>query len=246
MTQIILASASARRQKLLQQMAIQAMCCPTDIDETVQANEPAQSYCQRLALSKAQSGWHNSQQLLPVLGADTIVVLNPNLDREISMRAQPLNAPKKSAKSLITNQVDLVFANSLYTSMDCTLYCDSISGFGFNEKILGKPKDENDARTMLQQLSGRQHHVITAIAMVFQKQQKVLQSISTVQFATIPQHEIDSYIDSKEPMDKAGSYGIQGYAARWIKHISGSYSGIMGLPIYETMQLINQFCGNNE
>ena len=116
----------------------------------------------------------------------------------------------------------------------------------FDNHILGKPKDNSDAFKMLMKLSGKEHQVITAIAMVFKNKQKVLQSISSVQFSELNQVDVLEYIKSGQPMDKAGGYGIQGFAATWVKHISGSYSGIMGLPLYETMQLINEFSQHNE
>lgn len=111
----------------------------------------------------------------------------------------------------------------------------------FQDKTLGKPKNKEDAFRMLLQLSNNNHQVMTAVSVVFQNKQKTVYSISHVEFDKIPEQDIYQYIDSKEPMDKAGSYAIQGHAAQWIKNISGSYSGIMGLPLYETAQLIREF-----
>ena len=108
----------------------------------------------------------------------------------------------------------------------------------FNEKTLGKPKDEEDAFQMLKMLSNNTHQVITAVSLVINKTQKAVVSISEVEFGQLKDNEILEYIASNDPMDKAGSYGIQDMAAQWIKNISGSYSGIMGLPLYETAQLI--------
>ncbi len=107
-----------------------------------------------------------------------------------------------------------------------------------NNETLGKPKDRNDAISMLIKLSGTTHQVITAVTVLSPKGKKSNHSISHVSFANLTESEIMTYVDSQEPMDKAGSYGIQGYAARWIKSISGSYSGIMGLPLYETAELL--------
>jgi septum formation protein len=111
----------------------------------------------------------------------------------------------------------------------------------FKQEILGKPKDDADALSMLMKLSNQKHQVITAVAIVAKHKQKVVESVSDVFFDKLDEGDVRSYIDSKEPMDKAGSYGIQGYASMWIKHISGSYSGIMGLPIYETSKLLREF-----
>lgn len=107
--------------------------------------------------------------------------------------------------------------------------------------ILGKPIDEEDAFEMLMKLSNHTHQVITAVAVVDKDSGKVVESISKVIFDKLEVDDVRNYIASKEPMDKAGSYGIQGYASKWIKQITGSYSGIMGLPIYETSKLLREF-----
>jgi len=111
----------------------------------------------------------------------------------------------------------------------------------FEGETLGKPKDNADAFRMLAMLSDTTHQVITAVAIVYESKHKTVVSTSDVTFAKFETEEINKYIASKEPMDKAGSYGIQGLAAQWIKSISGSYSGIMGLPLYETAQLIREY-----
>ncbi len=120
-----------------------------------------------------------------------------------------------------------------------TLGSDTIVVLG--DVILGKPKDEKDAYTMLMSLSAKKHQVITAVALVDSNKIRLDSSISEVLFDQLESDEVKEYIASGEPMDKAGSYGIQGYAARWIKYISGSPSGIMGLPLYETSQLLKEF-----
>lgn len=105
-------------------------------------------------------------------------------------------------------------------------------------RVLGKPKDEEDARDMLQQMSGRRHEVLTALAMATSEGIEASLSITQVEMAVLTADEIESYIRSGEPFDKAGAYGIQGLASSFIKRIEGSYSGVMGLPIYETAQLL--------
>ena len=109
------------------------------------------------------------------------------------------------------------------------------------QEILGKPKSKERAYEMLMKLSNQTHQVHTAVAIVYEEKQEVVESISDVVFDRLDENEVKTYIDTLEPMDKAGSYGIQGYASQWIKHISGSYSGIMGLPIYETSKLLREF-----
>ena len=111
----------------------------------------------------------------------------------------------------------------------------------YDDQILGKPKNEQHAIEMLSKLSGRRHQVITAVAVVFAEKQLTEYSISEVQFEYIKVDEIKAYVESGEPMDKAGSYGIQGHAALWIKKITGSHSGIMGLPLFETGKILRSF-----
>jgi septum formation protein len=111
----------------------------------------------------------------------------------------------------------------------------------FDGETLGKPKDKDDAFRMLKLLSGQTHQVITAVSVVYNNNHKTVVSFSDVEFRELDANEIHDYIASKEPMDKAGSYGIQGLAAQWIKNVSGSYSGIMGLPLYETSELLREY-----
>lgn len=109
----------------------------------------------------------------------------------------------------------------------------------YQQQILGKPIDVAHARTMLQQLSGNTHQVLSAVAVHYRNQTEYKLQISDVTFHTLSIQEIDNYLASKESFDKAGSYAIQGLAATFIRHISGSYSGIMGLPLFETNQILN-------
>ena len=104
--------------------------------------------------------------------------------------------------------------------------------------ILGKPHNGADAAQMLAQLSGQSHQVFTAVAVALGAGRWAALSISQVQFAPLTPAQISAYVASGEPMGKAGAYGIQGAAAAFIAHIEGSYSGIMGLPLFETAQLL--------
>lgn len=91
---------------------------------------------------------------------------------------------------------------------------------------------------MLQRLSGQTHRVLTAVALHHEGRSTVALSVSRVRFALLSPTQIDSYVASGEPLGKAGAYGVQGSAAAFIEHISGSYSGIMGLPLFDTAQLL--------
>jgi septum formation protein len=128
---------------------------------------------------------------------------------------------------------------------DTTVALTLDDGKSIKEIILGKPTDHQDAKRILQLLSGKTHQVHTAIAVlgspqVNDEQPKLLVSSSQVTFKSLSDAEIDAYISTNEPMGKAGAYGIQGIGGCLISSISGSYSGIMGLPLFETSQLLNE------
>lgn len=106
-------------------------------------------------------------------------------------------------------------------------------------EILGKPADADDALRMLARLSGHTHRVLTAVSLAWGEHQEAQAvSVSHVRFATVPADALRRYVDSGEPMGKAGAYAIQSQIAGWIEHIEGSYSGIMGLPLFETARLL--------
>ncbi len=108
-------------------------------------------------------------------------------------------------------------------------------------RIFGKPENSAHAEEMLTMLSSRTHQVLTAIAMAELDRVRVHLSITSVKFRDISKHEIRTYLANNEMHDKAGAYAIQGVAAVFIANISGSYSGVMGLPLFETAQLLKEF-----
>ena len=109
------------------------------------------------------------------------------------------------------------------------------------DEILGTPVDAAQAAEFLQRLSGREHEVLTAIAFKFGERMEAELSATTVRFRELGRAEIERYVASGEPMDKAGAYGIQGRAGAFVAEIRGSYSGVMGLPLYETTLLLRRF-----
>jgi septum formation protein len=128
---------------------------------------------------------------------------------------------------------------------DTTVALTLDDGKSIKEIILGKPTDHQDAKRILQLLSGKTHQVHTAVAVlaspqVNDDQPKLLVSSSQVTFKSLTDEDINAYILTNEPMGKAGAYGIQGIGGCLISNISGSYSGIMGLPLFETSQLLNE------
>ena len=107
-------------------------------------------------------------------------------------------------------------------------------------EILGKPANVDEAILMLERLSGRTHQVLTSIAVHFTNMAEQITQESEVRFATLSPETIKAYCATAEPYDKAGGYGIQGLAALFVEHIEGSHSGIMGLPLFETAQLLRR------
>ncbi|MGE5491172.1 MAG: Maf family protein [Actinomycetota bacterium] len=118
-------------------------------------------------------------------------------------------------------------------SADTTLEMDG--------RIIGKPVDEADAQAILRSLSGHTHRVLTGVAMHFQGRTEYVLSASEVRFRELDEEEIRHYVMTGEPMDKAGAYGIQGRAGIFVEHLAGSYTGVMGLPVCETAQLLKRF-----
>ena len=108
-------------------------------------------------------------------------------------------------------------------------------------QIFGKPETAEKAAAMLRQLSGREHQVLSAVAIVMDEHVEVAVSTSTVRFATLSEDRIRRYLHTREYTNKAGGYAIQGQAGAFIEHLSGSYSGVMGLPLFETVQLLQRF-----
>ena len=107
-------------------------------------------------------------------------------------------------------------------------------------EILGKPLDLDEARHMLARLSGTEHEVRTAVVVATPARLLEAVSVTAVRFTTLSREDIDAYCASGEPMGKAGAYGIQGLAGLFVEHIAGSYSGVVGLPVYETGQLLRR------
>jgi nucleoside triphosphate pyrophosphatase len=176
-----LASASPRRQELLTQIGVPHAVEAADVDEDSRHGETAMAYVERVARAKADAVWQRLRDL-PVLGADTTVVL------------------------------------------------DGAS--------LGKPRDRAHGLAMLSALAGREHQVLTAVALVSAAGTRCVISASTVRMRASTALERDRYWDTGEPRDKAGGYAIQGLGAIFVESLHGSYSGVMGLPLFETAQLL--------
>ena len=181
--QIILASASLRRKELLDQIKVNYRVHPVDLDETPLPNETPLAYVQRLAAEKSAACKAQLKTEIPVLAADTAVILG------------------------------------------CV--------------IMGKPKDQADALAMLTQLSGKTHQVYSAISLRGREHSQAV-SITEVTFRRLTEREMLDYWQSGEPVDKAGSYAIQGMGGVFVESIKGRFSGVVGLPLFETAELLSK------
>lgn len=179
------------------------------------------------------------RDLLTQWGVDAQLLLpGPDEDAEALEVAKPNEAPARYVKrvTLLKLQAALKRRQLRDLSEAPVLCADTTVALGM--QILGKPSDAAHAQHMLEQLAGHKHQVLTAVAVGHQGQVWQAISRSTVQFEPWSREAIARYVATGEPMGKAGAYGIQGLAALHIQHIGGSYTGIMGLPAYETAQLL--------
>jgi septum formation protein len=184
------------------------------------------------------------RELLTQIGVRFDLLLfrsGPREDAEVSEAWLPGEAPEayvvRVARIKAMFGVDLIASRAIVVrpvlAADTTLDLDG--------EIIGKPRDEADAAAILARLSGRSHRVLTAIAVARDERIEHRLSISDVRFRPLSAEEIRRYVQSGEPMDKAGAYGIQGRAAMFIEDIKGSHSGIVGLPLCETAMLLRDF-----
>ncbi|MEJ0098528.1 MAG: Maf family protein [Pseudomonadota bacterium] len=181
------------------------------------------------------SGSPRRRELLEQMGVPYKVVVT-----EIDESPLPGEAPAALAQRLARAKA---LAGRTHTATRPVLGSDTV--VVVDERIFGKPRDRDDALAMLAALSGRGHRVLTAVAVAAPGNGQVLEALSEtfVQMRVITPDEAAAYWDSGEPAGKAGAYAIQGRGAMFIQHIHGSYSGVMGLPLYETAQLLQSLPG---
>ncbi|EPE1849802.1 Maf family protein [Cronobacter dublinensis] len=185
MTDLYLASGSPRRQELLGMLGVSFERLVPGVEEQRAEKEAPQDYVTRLARDKARAGVALAARDLPVLGADTIVVLDGD--------------------------------------------------------VLEKPRDAAHAAEMLRRLSGQTHQVMTAVALADSLRVRERLVITRVTFRALTAQDIAAYVESGEPMDKAGAYGIQGMGGCFVRSIEGSYHAVVGLPLVETWELLSEF-----
>ena len=182
------------------------------------------------------------RQLLEQLGV-TYQLLLPDGDEDAEALEQvlPNEAPAVYVQRVTQLKLDAALQRLQRRSLAAAPVLCSDTTVAMGRAIFGKPADPADAAAMLAQLAGRNHRVLTAVAVGLGSRHEQVLSRSQVRFAPLGADEIEAYVGTGEPMGKAGAYGVQGRAAAFIAHISGSYSGIMGLPLYETAQLLRRF-----
>ncbi len=182
------------------------------------------------------------RQLLEQLGvAYELLLPDDSEDAEALEVVLPNEAPRAYVQRVTQLKLDAALARMKKRQLPTAPVLWSDTTVALGKTILGKPESNQDAQRMLRTLSGQTHRVLTAVTLGTSRQREQALSISSVRFADMTTAQIKSYADSGEPMGKAGAYAVQGRAAAYIAHISGSYSGIMGLPMFETAQLLRAF-----
>ena len=180
-------------------------------------------------------------QLLEQMGLRFETLLpDPHEDAEALEAVHGSEPPARYVQRVTALKLDAALArlHRLGQPMAPILCADTTVAIG--SEILGKPADARHAAAMLRQLSGRTHRVLTAVAVQSGRRRVQALSVSRVGFEPMSAAQIRDYVASGEPFGKAGAYAVQGRAAMYIRHISGSYSGIMGLPLRETAQLLRE------
>jgi len=209
MSRLILASASPRRRELLAQAGFEFDVCPAHIPEQPRPGEDPEAYVTRLALEKAQAVY-NSQ----------------------GTRGKGNEGTEKqgSGSRVQVSGRDVALEDWVVLGADTTVTLDG--------HILEKPQDAEDAKRMLRMLSGRTHRVITGVAFVDARGVEVAAETTNVTFATLSEEEIAEYVASGEPMDKAGAYGIQGLASKFVERVEGCYFNVIGLPLSQVYRYL--------
>jgi septum formation protein len=182
------------------------------------------------------------RQLLEMIGVRYELLLpDPHEDAESLEAVLPGEAPAAYVQRVTGLKLDAAIARMKRRGLPAAPVLCSDTTVALGRNIYGKPQDERDAARMLRELAGHTHRVLTAVAIQSGRKRAAALSDSRVTFATMTPAQIRAYVATGEPMGKAGAYAIQGAAAAYIPHISGSYSGIMGLPMFETANLLRQF-----
>jgi septum formation protein len=182
------------------------------------------------------------RQLLEQLGIPHQLLLpDPGEDTEALEAVRPNEAPASYVRRVTALKLDAAIARLKRRGLPPAPVLCSDTTVALGRTIYGKPADGKDAARMLRELSGRTHRVLTAVAVQGGRRRAEATSDSRVTFAPLTTAQVRDYVAGGEPMGKAGAYAIQGAAGAFISRIEGSYTGIMGLPLYETAQLLRAF-----
>ncbi|MBB6558328.1 septum formation protein [Acidovorax soli] len=183
------------------------------------------------------------RQLLDQLGVRHELLV-PNVDGDTGEDAEaieevlPGEVPTAYVQRVTGLKLDAAMARRARRGLpEAPILCSDTT-VALGRAIYGKPDDAAHAARMLSELAGRTHRVLTAVALQMGTRRVAALSVSRVTFAALTPQQVDDYVATGEPLGKAGAYGVQGRAAAFIPQLSGSYSGIMGLPMYETAQLL--------
>lgn len=222
---LVLASASPRRRELLSQIGLEFTVMPSTKEENAKATE-AGALVQELSRQKAEDIWEqlsggqqnpdaNQEQLSD---ADQEQISDANQGQISDANQKQISGEMREPNLDGKRQPEL-----LVIGADTVVCCEG--------KILGKPHSREAAAEMLTALQGRSHEVYTGVTLYSQSEAVTFFECTQVEFYPMTEAEISDYIDSKEPMDKAGAYGIQGLGARFVKGIRGDYNNVVGLPV---------------
>ncbi|MET0580979.1 MAG: Maf family nucleotide pyrophosphatase [Pseudoxanthomonas sp.] len=173
-------------------------------------------------------------ELLARLGVDFGV-----LDLDIPEHRQPSEPAEEYVRRVAREKAGAGLLTVM--SVPAALVLGADTEVILDDEVFGKPRDAADAASMLRRLSGRTHHAVTAVSLVSAGREAQAVSVSEVSFGDLDDDEIAAYVASGHADGKAGAYGIQGPAERFVRRLSGSYSGVMGLPLFETSQLLKTF-----
>ena len=183
------------------------------------------------------------RQLLDQLGVRHELLV-PNVDGDMGEDAEaieevhPGEVPTAYVQRVTGLKLDAAMARRARRGLpEAPILCSDTT-VALGRAIYGKPDDAAHAARMLTELAGRTHRVLTAVALQMGTRRVAALSVSRVTFAALTPQQVEDYVNTGEPLGKAGAYGVQGRAAAFIPQLSGSYSGIMGLPMYETAQLL--------
>jgi septum formation protein len=180
-------------------------------------------------------------QLLDQLGIrHTVLLPDPHEDAEALEAPLHGESPTRYVQRVTQHKLDAAVLRCQRQGLPPAPVLCADTTVALGRQLFGKPQTQAHACQMLAELAGRTHRVLTAVAVHSGRQRRSALSVSRVTFAPLSRQAIAAYVASGEPMGKAGAYGIQGRAAAFIAHISGSYSGIMGLPLHETAQLLGK------